>query len=126
MSSPDFRTFVDGVITDHRNWLSTRPNPTGIEFLNPYVGSASKPFGLLWRFEVQRTEHGFVRVQPWNGSEDLGRPAAAGIPAPGRVLSWNPPGSAGPALDPRLCAARTAAQPQADFGGSSAAILVGP
>jgi hypothetical protein len=118
MSSPDFRTFVDSIINDHRAWLSAHPSPTGAEFLDQYVGSASQPSGLLWQFEAWRAEHGFVRVRPWDGSEDLGRPTVAGISAPGEVFPWNPPGGPGPALDPRLSAARTTAQLQADFGGT--------
>jgi hypothetical protein len=125
MSSPDFRTFVDGIITSHRAWLNAHPSPTGAEFVDHYLGSASQASGLLWQFEAWRAEHGFVRLRPWDGSEDLGRPASASIPSPGQVLPWNAPTSGGPAIDARLGSGQTTAQLQANFGGSGPAAIAG-
>ena len=64
MSSPDFRAFVDGIIADHRAWLTAHSSPSGTEFLDHYVGSASQPSGLLWQFEAWRTETALCTLRP--------------------------------------------------------------
>ena len=119
MSSPDFRTFVNTLFPGHVAWLSANPSPTGNQFFDHYVGDAANPGGLLWQYEAWRAEHGFSRVRPWNGVEDLrpaGSPAVPGIPSPGAALAWVAGAGAGPALNADLGWSRTTAQLQAAFG----------
>lgn len=116
MTSPDFRTFVDTLAGDHQSWLSSHPTPTGNEFFDHYVGDDTHPSGLLRKYEGWRTEHGYTRVRPWNGTEAVDRPATADIPSPGRVLPWLTGSSAGPAFgDAFLAATSTTADLQAHF-----------
>ena len=116
MTSPDFRTFVGTLIPGHRTWLDDNPSPSGDEFFNHYVGDPLNPNGLLRVYEAWRTEHGYTRVRPWNGSEQLGIGPIPGIPSPGRVLPWLSGTDASPSFDSRLAWGRTTAQLQADFG----------
>lgn len=118
MTSPDFRIFVDTLMPGHLAWL-TGSHPAGTigdDFFNHYVGDAVNTGGLLWQYENWRTEHGYMRVRPWNGCEALGRAATAAIPFPGHVVPFaSNAGSAGPTIDSRLADGRTTAQLQADF-----------
>ena len=102
----------------HLAWL-TGSHPAGTigdDFFNHYVGDAVNTGGLLWQYENWRTEHGYMRVRPWNGCEALGRAATAAIPFPGHVVPFaSNAGSAGPTIDSRLADGRTTAQLQADF-----------
>ena len=129
MTSPDFRTFVGTLIEDHKTWPNDNPSPSGDDFLNHYVGDPLHPNGLLHRYEGWRTEHGYTRVRPWNGSEQLGTGPIPNIPSPGRMFPWLEGSAAGPSIDSRLAWGRTTAQLQADFGAGNtnslgAAILV--
>jgi len=133
MSSPDFRTFVDTLFAGLEAWLAANPNPSGSQFLDHYVGDPANPDGLLWQYEAWRAEHGFTRVRPWNGSEDLrppGSPSVPGILSPGAALAWVAgAGSGSLLLNSNLSWTRTTAQLQADFGVGNtnalgAAILV--
>ena len=96
MTSRDFRTFVDTLAPGHETWLGANPSPSGDEWFDHYVGDPMHPDGLLRRYEAWRTEHGYTRVRPWNGTEALNRPATADIPSPGRVRPWLSGASAGP------------------------------
>lgn len=119
MTSPDFRTFVDTLFPNHQAWLTANPGPSGSQFFDHFVGDSTHPDGLLWQYEAWRAEHGYVRVRPWNGSEDLRPAGAPNVPeilSPGRVLPWVAGVGAGPLLDSRLAAGQTTAQLQANFG----------
>ena len=119
MSSPDFRTFVDTLFAGHEAWLAANPSPSGSQFFDHYVGDPANPDGLLWQYEAWRAEHGFTRVRPWNGTEDLrpaGSPSVPGIPSPGTALPWVAGAGAGPAINSDLGWTRTTAQLQAAFG----------
>jgi len=124
MSSPDFRNFVDTLIPSHKTWLTANPSPSGNQFFDHYVGSATYPDGLLWQYEAWRVEHGYTRVRPWNGSEPLGRVSnVPEIPSPGLVLPWvartapPAPAPAGPVFsDSFLAEGTTTADLQTHFG----------
>lgn len=119
MSRPDFRTFVGTLFPGHQSWLTANSSPSGNQFFDHYVGDVAHPDGLLWQYEAWRAEHGYARVRPWNGSEDLrpaGSPNIPEIPSRGRILTWVSGASAGPSLNPQLNAASTTASLQAAFG----------
>lgn len=124
MSSPDYQTFVASLAPDHEAWLTGNPSlrtspDRGTLFFNHYVGDPTNPSGLLWRYENWRSEHGYTRVRPWNGAEDLrpaGSPSTPEIPSPGTVLPWLTSPIDAPTLDPRLTWDRTSVQLQGDFG----------
>jgi len=127
VSSPDFRTFIGTLESAHSAWLTAHPAPTGTEFIDHYVGDPAHPNGLLWQYEQWRTEHGYVRVHPWNGTEALGRPATTNILSLGRVEPWvavsapPAPEPAGPSFaDPYLAETTTQATLQSHFANESA------
>lgn len=123
MTSPDFRTFVDTLVPNHKHWLTLNPNPPGTEWFNHYVGDAQNTQGLLWQYEAWRAEHGYTRVRPWNGSEALDRTPTTNIPFPGRVVPYAAlAASAGPAMDGRLAQGQTTTQLQASFGTGAGGI----
>lgn len=116
MTSPDFRTFVDTLAGGHQSWLASHPAPNGNDFFDHYVGDDAHPAGLLRTYEAWRSEHGYTRVRPWNGTEALDRPATTDIPSPGRVFPWLTGSSAGPAFgDGFLAATSHTADLQAHF-----------
>ncbi|MFY9610619.1 MAG: hypothetical protein WAU45_18665, partial [Blastocatellia bacterium] len=120
MSSPDFRTFVDTLASDHQTWVGLNPSPSGNEWFDHYVGDPMHSDGLLRIYEAWRVEHGYTRVRPWNGTEALNRPATADIPSPGRVLPWQSGASAGPGFaDGFLADGTTTAALQAHFTNSN-------
>jgi hypothetical protein len=121
VSSPDFRTFVDSLIGDHQSWLSSHPSPSGTDFFDHYVGDETHPTGLLRRYEAWRSEHGYTRVRPWNGTEALDRPATTDIPSPGRVFPWLSGTSARPPFgDGFLASTSTTADLQGHFASVNA------
>src|SRR5262245_18450237 len=110
MSSPDYREFVDTLAAGHQSWLSSHPSPSGNEFYDHYVGDAAHPGGRVRRYERWRSEHGYPRVRPWNGTEALGRVATEKILSLGRVLLWIEDPNAGPPFaDPHLAEMSTTA-----------------
>ena len=116
MTSPDFRTFVNTLAGGHQSWLSSNPAPSGTDFFDHYVGDETHPAGLLRVYEAWRSEHGYTRVRPWNGTEALDRPATTDIPSPGRVIPWLTGSSAGPPFaDAFLAATSSTADLQAHF-----------
>src|SRR5260370_33105901 len=118
MSSPDFRIFVDSLMSGHIAWFNGphSANTLGDDFFIHYVGDATRPGALLWQYENWRNEYGYSRVRPWNGSETLGRFATPDVPFPGLVVPFASNAvSAGPTIDPRLADGRSKAQLQSDF-----------
>lgn len=121
MTSPDFRTFVDTMIVDHQLWLSTHSSPSGTDFFDHYVGDETHPAGLLRRYEAWRSEHGYTRVRPWNGTEALARPATTDVPSPGRVFPWLTGAGAGPSFnDAFLASTNTTTDLQGHFASVNA------
>src|SRR6266851_3527329 len=125
MTSPDHREFVGTLIPGHEAWLSAHPAPSGDDFFNHYVGDTAHPDGLLWTFEGWRSEHGYTRLRPWNGTESLGWTGPAEIPSPGRVLPWlTASASPGPSFaDTFLVDGTSTAALQAHFGVGNTNVL---
>jgi len=42
MTSPDYRAFVETLISGHEAWLSAHPAPSGDDFFNHYVWQAQR------------------------------------------------------------------------------------
>src|SRR6266568_8772595 len=117
MSDADFRNFVGGLLPAHLTWLNNHAHPNGTEFLDHYVGDAGHQDGLLWQYQLWRSEHGYTRVRAWNGAEALGRAVTATIPFPGTIIPYlGTANAAGPSIDARLASTGTTASLQAAFG----------